>query len=574
MNRKLTQKSETSQKKSIEAILSTRLASLIPVLISLLIGLPVLQNDFVNWDDNLYVYENMALIQGRFWDAILIPIQGNYHPFTQLSLWLDFQIDGLNPKVFHLSSLLWHCLVVWLAGRLAYRVSGNHTLAFFVALGFGIHPLHVESFAWISSRKDLLYSAASFGTLLYWLDFQEKKSFGKIIVCLLFFTIALLSKPMAVILPLLMGLMIIFPSGKWLDSGTIKFDWSRQIIPILLLIPALGLMYFTYQAQHGVGAVREVNGLGMWENMQIATHGFWFYWVKGLVPFSLSAFYPYPPVGQILPFKFLFAFFLFFISLIAWIKWNKNLRFYLPGVLWMLICLLPVLQLIPVGSAIVAERYFYLAAWGFLMVLGMILLKLIHSEKNRLGIYTAFLLVWAVTTMQRIPVWKNGGTLFKDVLTQFPENPTAANNLGNWLEKNGQRAESCKYYELAVAKKPDFPQALFNLALCRQEQGALEEAKYLNLKAVQYKPDFADPWNNLATIYGSTGLLDSAHMALEQTLRIRPNYAAAWNNLGMYYLAKGIPDSARQSFRRSLEIDNNPNSDAARNLKYLEAEKK
>lgn len=558
----------------MEAIFSTRLATLIPVLISLLLGLPVLQNDFVNWDDNLYVYENLALMYGSFGDAVFSPIQGNYHPFTQLSLWLDFQLGGLNPKVFHLSSLLWHCLVVWLAGRLALRASGNHTLAFFVALGFGIHPLHVESFAWVSSRKDLLYSAASFGTLLFWLDFQVRKSYGLLSVCLLFFAIALLSKPMAVILPLLMGLMVIFPSGKWLDSQSIPIDWRRLFIPLLLLIPSFVLMYFTYKAQYGVGAVREVNGLGIWENIQIAAHGFWFYWIKGLVPFSLSAFYPYPPVGAGLPVKFILAFLMCFILLLVWIRWNKALRLYLPGVLWVLVGLLPVLQLIPVGSAIVAERYFYLAAWGFLMVVGIVLQQFIRSDKTRLGISIAILLVWAVITYQRIPVWKNGGTLFRDVLTQFPENPTAANNLGNWLEKNGQRAESCQWYDQAVARKPDFPQALFNLALCRQEQGLLGEAKKLNLQAVRYKPDFADPWNNLATLYGSTGLLDSARFALDQAIRIRPNYAAAWNNLGMYYLGKGIPDSARMSFKRSLEIDNNPNSDAARNLNYLEEDSK
>jgi tetratricopeptide (TPR) repeat protein len=571
MNRKLTQKSESPQKKSASIMGSAYFYWIIPVILSFILLMPALQNGFVNWDDNLYVYENKALLKGDWWVSVFQPVQGNYHPITQASLWLDYQLGGLNPQIFHLSSLLWHILAVALAGRLALKVSGNKSLAFFVAMGFGIHPLHVESFAWISSRKDLIYSVAAIGSLLYWIHYLEKKSWISLGSCLLLFLAALLSKPMAVILPGLMALFLIYPAGTWLNPGKCQLGWKQLIVPALSLIPSLILAYLTYKAQFSVGAVRDIPSLGFWENTQIATHGFWFYLIKGIVPISLSAFYPYPPVWGGLPAIFLISFIFSILVIGVWVKWYRVLHPITPGMLWFLICLLPVLQFIPAGSALVAERYFYLAAFGFLLMLGCVLDRVVLNKLIRNGIMAGFLSLWAILAFQRVPIWKNGETLFRNVLVQFPNNPTAANNLGNWLEKNGQRKESCLWYERAVQSKPDFPQALFNLALCRQEQGNLIEARNLNLASLQRKPDFADAWNNLATIYGASGNLDSARIALDYALKLKPDYAAAWNNLGMYYLANGQKDSARISFEQSIAFDRSPNSDAARNLQYLKS---
>ncbi len=569
MNRKLTQKSESPQKKSASIPGSAYFYWLIPVILSFILFMPALQSGFVNWDDNLYVYENKALLQGNWREAVFQPVQGNYHPITQASLWLDYQLGGLNPLIFHLSALLWHILAVGLAGLLAFKVSGNKSLAFFVAMGFGIHPLHVESFAWISSRKDLIYSVAAMGSLLYWISYLEKKSWINLGLCLLLFGAALLSKPMAVILPGLMALFLFYPSGTWLHPGKVQLNWRQLLIPALFFIPSLILGYLTYKAQFSIGAVRDIPSFGLWENSQIASYGFWFYLIKGIVPVALSAFYPYPPVWGGLPVIFLISFIFSILGIVAWVKWYRVLHPITPGMLWFLICLLPVLQFIPAGSALVAERYFYLAAFGFLFMLGSILHRFVSNKFIRNGIMGGFLCVWAILAFQRVPVWKNGETLFRNVLGQFPDNPTAANNLGNWLEKKGQRKESCLWYERAVQSKPDFPQALFNLALCRQEQGNLSEARNLNLASLQRKPDFADAWNNLATIYGASGNLDSARISLDYALKLKPDYAAAWNNLGMYHMAKGQKDSAKTCFEQSIAFDGNPNSDAARNLQYL-----
>jgi tetratricopeptide (TPR) repeat protein len=569
MNRKFTHKSNSPQKKSGIFPLSPLLQGIIVVVLTLAVCIPSLHNGFVNWDDNLYIYENLSLLQGNAVTYILEPIQGNYHPVTQATLWLDYKLFGLEARGYHGSSLLWHALAALLSWLLAWRLSGNVVLSMFVGLGFGIHPLHVESFAWTSGRKDLVYAVFSLACLLSWRGWLSTRSIGLLGWGIGFFFLALFSKPMAVVLPLLMLLVSGF------QAGVLSFNWTsiitgrRWVVPILLLLPAIGVAWATFVAQGNYGAIRQVEGLNIWDNLQIAAYGLFFYFTRGMIPMHLSALHPYPPIGNGLPSIFLLSFIGVGVSIALLYYFRNKIERYLPGLLWVGICLAPVLQLIPVGSAIVADRYFYLAAWGFLFSLGLLVENLVKNPKFGMAVLCILVISWMYGTMRRISVWKDGNTLFSNVLNEYPGNPTAANNLGNWLEKQNRYSEACAYYEMAVNSKPDFAQALFNLALCRQKSGNTEEAKQLNFLALAEMPKFPDAWNNLGTIYGSLGQLDSAKWALERAISLKPEYAAAWNNLGMYYLGSAQMDSARICFERSAGLDKNHESDARRNLQYL-----
>lgn len=565
MRRKLTDNSATRQKKSNSNHWKSRVLLFLPAVLTLLLWGPLSQLGFVNWDDNIYVYENQVLQGKSLSDALLTPIQGNYHPLTQFTLWLDFRLYGLEPKGYHFTSLIWHSLCVALATGLAFRILKNQVSALWIGLGFALHPLHVESFAWISARKDLVYSACTLAALICWHAWLERKNNLRLIALILLVLLALLAKPMAVMAPALM-LVIWIWSGEGHFSKPLTREW---IVPAVLLVPAMVMALLTYQAQGDTGAIRDIPGLGMSDNIQIAAYGWWWYLLKGLLPIHLSAFYPYPPVGSGLPFVFPLA--LAGVGVLAAVLiWRTRwFRLVIPGMAWMLLALLPVLQLIPAGSAVVADRYFYLAAFGWLWLAGNLIFHQALPRSLSWFLALGLLFFWTSQTWQRIPVWTNGNSLFRDVLARFPENPTAANNLGNWLEKNGQRAESCRWYAVAVQSKPDFPQALFNLALCRQEGGNPQEAIRLNRLALQHKPGFAEAWNNLATLYGTSGKMDSARIALGQALQAKPDYAAAWNNLGLYHLISGNQDSATLCFQRSYELEPNPAGDAARNLKLM-----
>jgi Tfp pilus assembly protein PilF len=569
MNRKLTHKSESSQKKSANFQMPGIWQSSITLLVTLLVCAPSLQNGFVNWDDNIYIYENSSLLQGNPVAYLWSPIQGNYHPVTQATLWLDYQLFALNAQGYHFTSWCWHGLAAVLAWLLTWRLSGNTLLSMFVGIGFGIHPLHVESFAWVSGRKDLVYSVFSLATLIAWHRWLQKRNSLLLGGVLMFFFLALFSKPMAVVLPVLMWFIAGWASASSGFRITNIVSDGRWILPSVLLIPAFGLAFATFQAQGNYGAIRQVEGLNVWDNIQIAAHGLVFYFTKGLIPLNLSALHPYPAIGNGLPLKFLLSLVgvVFVTGLLFYFR--KPAQALIPGLLWFGICLLPVLQLIPVGSAVVADRYFYLAAWGFLLALGIFVQNLGKAPWLSMTIFGTLLVFWAFGTVRRIPVWKDGSTLFANVLKEYPGNPTAANNMGNWLEKQGDYTQACQYYEMAVQSKPDFPQALFNLALCRQKSGQAEEAKVLNLLSIQGKSDFPDVWNNLGTIYGALGRLDSAKFALEQAISLDPHYAAAWNNLGMFYLSSGQEDSARLCFQRSVQLDAGASSDARKNLQLL-----
>lgn len=559
MNRK--NKHISGQHKSFSGFLlkSSPWEGFLPALMTFLICIPVLKYDFVNWDDNIYIYENVLLTQGTLQEFLLTSIQGNFHPLTQLSLWLDYQAGGGKPFMFHLSSLIFHTINVYLAFLLTIQLSGNRVAAWFVALGFGLHPLHVESFAWASERKDVLYGMFGLAGSICWVKYMQRRDIRQLLPALLAFIAALASKPMAIMLPYMWLLLSVYMS-----PGQIRNIWKDKYLSgsfVLMLIFSGIFTWFTYSAQKEYGALRDIAGLGMWENIQIAAHGMWFYVLKGILPVQLSALYPYPPVSEGLPLRFLLA----LIALIpaAWLLFyfRKKIKIQLLGLGWLLLSLVPVLQLIPAGSAIMADRYFYLGAWGFLFAL--------YFSWPKKPVFV-LILIWAGLCFMRLPVWKNGYALFTDIIKQYPDDPTAANNLGNWLEKNGKGQDACVYYAQAVKLKPDFPQALFNLAVCRFQAGSAEEARALNMQAVQANPEFAEAWSNLGSNYGALGKNDSAGFAIRRALQIKPEFSDAWNNMGMYYLVTGNRDSARICFVKATKLSDNPNADAWKNLRFLD----
>lgn len=562
MKRKVKEISQNPKQK----ISNSLFQALIAIIAVLWVCQPALQNGFVNWDDNVYVYDNQLLVSGSAWEYISSVVQGNFHPITLLTLKMDHILFGLSPKGYHAHSLIWHFLNAVLAYFLMLRLSEDRTLSFLLSLGFALHPLHVESYAWISARKDLVYSAFTLFGLIAWYDYLDKAGWRNLMLSLLCLLLALLSKPMAVVMPLLMGLLLyMHPKGSNAAVRKQGFVWVG-----VACLPALLLAVWTIQLQGNEGAIRDIPNLGMHHNVMIAAHGIFFYLLKGIMPVSLSALYPYPPLASGLSWAFYAApFGLVLLVFLLW-KFRQKLQPILPGFAWMLICLLPVLQLIPAGSAIAADRYFYLAAFGFLWACTGALRHLPGQWGKYL--FYGFCALWAVLSYRRVTVWQSGESLFRSILVEYPDNPTALNNLGDALDSGGKKTEVCSFFARAVEVKPDFPQALFNLAVCRSAAGDYVAAKQLNQQALRYKPGYADAWSNLGMCYGATGVYDSARYALDRALQYHPEFADAWANYGMLHLIEGRKDSAKYCFQKAMTIDQNPNSMAAYNLKLMEQE--
>jgi len=547
--------------------------------ISFLICISALNNAFVNWDDNHYIYDNQQVINGEWKELITKPVQGNYHPLTMLSLGLEYYFFRDNPFYYHLDNLILHAVNVVLVFILSFHITQSHTKSWFIALGFGLHPLHVESFAWISGRKDLLFTLFSFLTLIAWSKYLSQRKNLYLASLIVFALLALASKPIAIILPLLCLIYYYFfymKSTLSNDRNRNEINTSNQLplhVWVMYGLWFLLIIFWTfliYNAQENEGAIRSIPQLGMGYNILVAMHGLLLYMVKGLIPWGLSALYPYPPIQEGIPLMFWLSipFIIILIYLIQ--RFGKKWLHLHFGFVFMLISLIPVLQFIPAGSAIAADRYFYLPAWGFLFALAYVP-GYLNIQRYAFIIGAGLLFYWAILTIKRIPIWENGQTLFTDILKKYPGNPIAANNLGMWLNENKRKQEACQWFETAVKSKPDFPQALFNLAVCKFQEGRVEDAKELNLKAIQYSTDYAEAWNNLGTCYGASGLMDSAGYAIQYSLKLKPQFADAWNNYGMYFIMKENRDSARICFEKAIHLNPDKESDARSNLQYLNA---
>ncbi|MDP4267514.1 MAG: glycosyltransferase family 39 protein, partial [Bacteroidota bacterium] len=315
---------------------------------------PSLHGTFTNWDDNGYVSENRA-VKDLSSENIKHFITGyemsNYHPVVMITYSLIYHYFKLSPFPYHFFNLFFHILNCLLLFFLIRKLSGKVTVSFIVSFLFALHPLHVESVSWISGTKDVLYTFFLIISLYSYLLYLEKKKFSPYyIYSLVFFILSCLSKAMAVVLPLLLFLI------DYLHNRKADFRMFAEKIPFLLISLVMGIV--TIYAQKSGNAIGEVTTTSFWQNLLIASHGILFYIYKMLLPYNLSAFYPYPnQVSGTLPFKFLIApVFVFAIfGLIFWSK--KYTKIIIFGFLFYLLNILQVLQILPVGNAIAAERY-------------------------------------------------------------------------------------------------------------------------------------------------------------------------------------------------------------------------
>lgn len=360
------------------------------VIITLAVLFPVLQNGWVNWDDEGYVLQNSLLkitsFQGLKEVFTTLAVVGNYHPFTVLSLAIDHAIGGNSAFVYHLHSLLLHLANIALVFTFIRLLFKRNDMAFFVAVFFGIHPMHLESVAWVSARKDVLYSFWFFLGLLAYFKHSKLSSKGAhkwyysiSLVCFLF---ALLSKSMAVSFPLVLLIMDYVQGRK---------DWVRAIVsklPFVLL--SLGFGVLTMISQQADGALWTGETLNGLDRLSIASWSLVVYAWKAIFPGALSAFHPYPfnAVTEVPGYMYAALTIVPMFIFVCWKlrKLNSPIVF---GLLLFAISLLPVLQLIPVGRAMMAERYTYLAYIGLFVAFYLMVEALFKKRIPRHGIYAA-----------------------------------------------------------------------------------------------------------------------------------------------------------------------------------------
>jgi protein O-mannosyl-transferase len=482
--------------------------------ITLLAFLPVLGADFVNWDDGDYSYENKFitnLFNPEIWTRT---VQGNYHPLTMFTMAINYAISGTNAWSYHAFNLLFHLVNCVLVFRLVYLLSErNEFIAFVTAVLFAIHPVHVESVAWVSERKDVLYGLFFLLGLISYTNYVDSHSKKQYVLAMVFMLLSLLSKPAAVIFPL-----VLF-SIDYLKGRKFNFLIIVEKAPFFLFALALGIATFFFQKKAGaVGVMGYESG----QKLLFPFYGVMTYIFKAFLPFNLSPFYELPTIGVDLPTEYYVApFFCLLLGVVLYYAFKKN-RVIAFGIIFFLINLLLVIQIVSVGSAIVADRYTYIPYIGLFFIVAWAIDR--YGRRNSSALVVGITAILAFLTFNQSLIWHNGASLWDKALRVAPS-ARAYNNRGNlYLKQN------------------DFVSALECFS------GAI------NLNAVD-----DEAYSGRGNVYFNTGKTDLAMADYRKSLSIKPKSALVLDNLGTAFLSKQMYDSAFNCFNKALAIDSNFN---------------
>ncbi len=561
-NSKASRKSNTRRKNQKSHYKKRKWAILGLLLCTFLVYLPSLQNDFVNWDDNTYVYENEALINMDIGKMATEPMAHNYHPITMLSLAANHAIGGLEPFGYHLTNLLLHLantfLVFWLLYVMTKR---NIFIAFIAALIFGIHPMHIESVAWVSERKDLLYTLFFLPALLTYIRYIKTRKPVFYGITFVLFVLSLLSKPAAVIFPI-----VLFLFDLWYNRKR-NVQLLVEKIPFLLAGIALGV--YTMQIQGDLEAISSIERYSFLHRILFAGYGFVFYIFKFFIPYPSLPFYAHPLVDRAIPIAYWIAP-LLSVGILAsvFLIWRRS-KVMVFGILFYLLNLLLILQFITVGGAVVAERYTYMPYIG----LGLILAYWCKRWMNQYFDYQKFiqggLAVWllllGIYTLQHQSVWKNGETLWSYQVQQLPKSAKGLINLGvfhieNFKKNRKDRASldrALQYFDKVLKHSPNDPNALNERAGVYFELQDVERGfKDIN-RLIKVSPNFHRAYLNRAILYSISNDHASAVPDYTRYLESKSEDDKAYNWRGISYLQLQNWNQALLDFTHAIQI--NPN---------------
>jgi len=519
---------------------------------------PMLKNEFTNWDDEYYVINN-ALLRGPDWKGIFSQqVLGNYHPLTILSYAFNYAISGLDPFSYLLVNYLFHIINTLLVFYFIWNISGkNKFVAAFVALVFGIHPMHVESVAWVAERKDVLYTFFFLLSLIQYWRYLLKGKRSDFWICFIFFVLSLLSKPAAIILPLVL-LLLDYWKGRPITSKLIT-----EKIPFFLLSIIFGVI--TVKIQNS-SAMAGLNIFSITDRLFFASYVLMTYFVRFFVPYPLSAFHPFP-ISNFAGWPiYLSPIFVVALLIAFWfLRKNKVVVF---GILFYVINLLLVLQIISIGLTIVSERYTYVPYIGLSFMIAMLVSRIkFIPQKVSLALGAIAIIAFGIITFQRTKVWKNSGTLWTDALKTYPRTPYARTNRANYLSKLALRPDQKPFrdsiyklaYEdcaVALSVRPGHTPAFEYRGLMNVDRQQFKEALADANELIRLKPNYRIAYDMRATCYFKMNEPAKALADYEKCVSINPKDHRSHYNIGiiqMYTFQKY--DEALKGFTTAIDIN-------------------
>ena len=514
-----------------------------------------LRYDFVNYDDPSYVYQNTRITSGINFANVAWAFSHihseNWHPLTTITHMLDCQLHGLNAGWHHFTNVLLHCLAVVLLFVALERMTGALWRSAFVSAVFAVHPLHVESVAWIAERKDVLSAVFFMVTLLAYFHYTRSPSIGRYLIVAIVFALGLMSKPMLVTLPFVLLLLDYWPLGRF-DAH--RSNTGRQVLQLVMeKIPLIALSavssLITFLAQRG--AIGWTEQLPMSERITNAFVAYVVYIQQMFWPTELAVFYPHPenrlPIWEVS----LALIVLVGIMAAAFVL-RKRAPYLVTGWLWYLGMLVPVIGLLQVGWQGHADRYTYLPQIGLYIALTWAVTDLTRSWRfQRLALGAAALLIVGALSCRawlQTSYWRDSETLFTHALAVTSNNDVALNNLGIIFLDKGQLDDAISKLQAAIDLRPENAPAHDNLAKALLKKGQVAEAMVHYRKFLELEPANVEARNTLGTALIQQGHVREAIDQWQEVLALQPENGNAASNLAWVF-ATCIDDSIRDGTR-------------------------
>ncbi len=547
---------------------------------------PVQKHEFINYDDTVYVTSNYVIQKGFTFESIKDTFlhfhTGHWHPLTMMSHMLDWQLFGNRAGGHHWTNVIIHILNTILLFVLLNKLTGTLWRSAFVAALFAVHPLNVESVAWVSERKNVLSTFFLLLTVLFYVRYVNKPDWKRYLPVFLCFALGLMSKPMLVTLPFALLLLDYWPLNRLqMHLQDNDYPGIKELIRINgnkilnlvaekapLFVLSVISSYFTIYASQYVNDIGDTEMFPLPKRFSNAVVSYVLYIKKFFLPTDLSVFYP---ISDIPMWQFIIALFLLIGITVYVCRYFTKYPYLLIGWLWYLGTLVPVIGLMQVGSQAMADRYAYVPFIGIFIIVAWGIADIAVKRSLKIILVTVsatFLLSLFIFTTIQIPYWKDTTSIFGHALKMTQNNYIAHFGMGNELLKENKIDEAIRHFHASLMLDPKNDSALVGYARALHAKGENNKAVAALRQALRFKPESIDAHHNLGFILYKEGRIDEAIVEYQKAIALNGKDPSLHNNLGNAYVKKGKMNEAVFEFRKVLKI-NPQNAGSHNNLAML-----
>jgi len=525
------------------------------VIFTLILFSGTLKNKFVNWDDDTYIHKNTSIQQLNVENLKKIctePYFANYHPLTSLSYALEYHFFKLNPYAYHLTNLILHLFNIILVFIFVRKLTDKKIIPLVASFLFAVHPMHVESVAWISERKDMLYTFFYLSSLIIYLRFLKENKPLLYVFSFFLFLFSLMSKSAAVSLPLILIFLSFFINNKLVFK-----DFVRSI-PFFALSLVFGMI--TLFAQNDAIHIININELyHPFERILLIFFAIHFYISRFVFPFGFSAVHAFPD-KEIAPFpvEFYISPIIVLVLILIIIMSKGEIKKYLIfGFFFFLFNIILVIQIIPVGDSVVSERYTYVSYIGLSLIFAYITEKYLIEKFKILTIFifTIYFFYLSVATYNQIKTWENSETLWTNAIEKNPKCFLSHYSRGAARAELGLYDKALEDFNNSIKIYPKYAMAFSNRGVIKVDYGDIQGAIEDYDKAILLNSNYAKSFNNRGHAYALNNEMDKALSDFNKAISLDSNYFEAYSNRGNVYQLQGKSENALNDYAKAIKIN-------------------